>query len=106
MGVTKKAIYPKSSSQICKKESNFTFASSCFGKRTCFRKFSSSCTLYKETKTSCFHCSYEQKILSTSVLFIESNRRGVPYDGGSKAIIRNVLQVTPLCDYFTLKKKN
>ena len=31
----------------------------------------------------------------------ESNRRGVPYDDGSKAIIRNVLQVTPLCDYFT-----
>ena len=31
----------------------------------------------------------------------ESNRRGVPYGDGSKAIIRNVLQVTPLCDYFT-----
>ena len=31
----------------------------------------------------------------------ESNRRGVPYDDGSKAIIRNVLQVTPLCGYFT-----
>ena len=27
--------------------------------------------------------------------------RGVPYDDGSKAINRNVLQVTPLCDYFT-----
>ena len=31
----------------------------------------------------------------------ESNRRGVPYDDGSKAIISNVLQVTPLCGYFT-----
>ena len=33
MGVTKKAIYPKSASQICHKESNFIFASSCFRKR-------------------------------------------------------------------------
>ena len=33
MGVTKKAIYPKSASQICYKESNFIFASSYFGKR-------------------------------------------------------------------------
>ena len=34
MGVTKKAIYRKSASQICCKESNFIFASSCFGKGT------------------------------------------------------------------------
>ena len=33
MGVTKKAIYPKYASQICYKEGNFIFASSCFGKR-------------------------------------------------------------------------
>ena len=34
MGVTKKAIYRKTASQICCKESNFIFASSCFGKGT------------------------------------------------------------------------
>ena len=40
MGVTKNAIYPKSASQICYKESNFIFASSCFGTHTHTQKHS------------------------------------------------------------------
>ena len=51
MGVTKKAIYAKSASQICYKESNFIFASSCFGTRTCFTKFSKTKTPQQSAQT-------------------------------------------------------
>ena len=51
--------------------SNFIFASSCFGKRTCFTKLSSSCILYK--KNLLLPLFLRTQILSTSVLFIAHN---------------------------------
>ena len=48
MGVTKKAIYPKSASQICYKESNFIFASSCFGKKSLKEYYSKTFKLYQK----------------------------------------------------------